>query len=445
MSSRHTSPKFGNQNSEIDRRQFSRQMITTAATGGMLFFLAGCSSQNSTLNWYHEFVQHNSLNKLTALFNRLYPDITINPLLIPPATPPDQAVLDKFNADLYPDIVALDVVWLRRFVKAGLVIPLDNYWSEAERKNYLSTPMKMVNFDGHIWAAPLHTDAGVLFYRTDMPDIIQGKPEEWTWQDIKNMALDAMRQKKVEYGFLWQGIQGEPLVCNFVEILSSFGGRILTNDTPPGVVINGPQARAALQHMIEWIYGEDLHQKNAISPLYVLNDDEPGSSSKWLKESGAAFMRNWPGSVFWSQDGRDNFTLTDRFAITSLPGKASCLGGWQLAITKGCSNRGAAWQFIHWMIQEDVQRYLATNEAFSVTLTSMYTDPYIQAQNPLYSKLPAIIQSAQSRPLVAYYDKATLAIQADIHKTLTNPETYPPTQALAHLQQVLEALVKENA
>ena len=43
------------------------------------------------------------------------------------------------------------------------------------------------------------------------------------------MADAAQVQLKMPYGFAWQGKQLECLVCNFVEVVSAYGGAIFDN------------------------------------------------------------------------------------------------------------------------------------------------------------------------------------------------------------------------
>jgi trehalose/maltose transport system substrate-binding protein len=64
---------------------------------------------------------------------------------------------------------------------------------------------------------------------------------------------------------------------------------------------------------------------------------------------------------------QSNFTGRN-FQIVALPSgpkapSKSCLGGWNLAINNFSPNKDAAWKFIHWMLQEDAQQYLAVKES----------------------------------------------------------------------------------
>ena len=61
-------------------------------------------------------------------------------------------------------------------------------------------------------------------------------------------------------------------------------------------------------------------------------------------------------------------------------------------------------------------------------------------QNPLYSKLPSIIENAQLRPQSPKYPLITQAIQDNVHAALSGQSGIEG--ALAKLQSELEVLVR---
>ena len=69
-----------------------------------------------------------------------------------------------------------------------------------------------------IWAAPLRTDAGLLYYRKDH---LSTPPQ--TWEDLTTQARLISRQGLTRFGYVWQDIQYEGLVCDFMEVLYSYG------------------------------------------------------------------------------------------------------------------------------------------------------------------------------------------------------------------------------
>lgn len=294
-------------------------------------------------------------------------------------------LVDMLNAKQgNPDVVSMDVIWTEEFARKGWVMPLDKLWPVNERQGYLSTPLAGSTYQGQLWAAPFRTDIGLLYYRTDL---ISSAPK--TWDDFMRAAALPQVKSKTRYSYVWQGKKFEGLVCNFVEILSSCGGNVLDPRNPKHVTVNSSKARQALKLM---------QALKTISPPDILDQDEERSAAIW--ESGdAAFMRNWPAFIaVTNNSGKPEVALN--FDVTSLPSAlpgaitSSCVGGWGLGINTFSNHKAAAWEFIQWMLQEDAQKFAAIDASFAVTLKSVYHDQSVLGQNPLYSKLPSIIEHA---------------------------------------------------
>jgi multiple sugar transport system substrate-binding protein len=377
---------------------------------------------------FSELVQHfNAVNEHNIFVNQQsFPDNDLYNKLF--------AVFSAHQSQ--PEVVSVDVVWMSKFAANRWIIPLDQYWPEKQRTNYLSVPLKAASYQNKLWGAPLHTDAGVLFYRTDLPDVISPSKLK-TWPDFIQMAGAAQTKLKMPYGFAWQGRQFEGLVCNFVEILSAYGGAIFDNVYDPQRVVVATNAGAleALTAMTQWV--------RTISP-HIINDIEADSATKWISGK-AAFMRNWPGAMSDSKNNAKS-QISEKFDISELPSPAiPCLGGWQLAINSYAekTKQDAAWEFISWMLQKDAQQYLAVKEAFAATLTTTYDDPYVQQANPFYSSLRQSIDKAQSRPITPHYQCLANEIELYIHRALID-QKYQPAKALQDLQGALEKVLAKK-
>ncbi len=203
-----------------------------------------------------------------------------------------------------------------------------------------------------------------------------------SWDDLARKAQDAQQQERVHSGFTWDALPfdssgnvNEALICDFVEILSGYGGKIFDD---PHSVANGKNPTD------EWITGQ------------------------------AAFMRNWPAVVVNSSDHSASL-IADKFDITTLPFSTNpqlgggCLGGWQLAINSNSApeKRDKAWNFIRWMLQHEAQHYLAVKENFPVTLAEIYSDPQINKRNIYYRPVQDYVNHAQLRPSIPRYQDFT--------------------------------------
>src|SRR4029077_16028901 len=66
------------------------------------------------------------------------------------------------------DIVYCDVVWVPKFAAAGWLLDLSDQWSSAERAGFLTADLAACIYKGHLYRIPALTDAGLLYYRTDL-------------------------------------------------------------------------------------------------------------------------------------------------------------------------------------------------------------------------------------------------------------------------------------
>ncbi len=443
----------------LTRRAFFRHAIALGLSASATAALESCAAPGSSpsphvttggksaIVWENESDTYQTFQYLTDKFNAFTPAIQVQQ--IPGPSSPIE--LSNGGPDMHsdfasklkskqgtPDVLSLDVEWISEFASNKWIIPLDDLWPVQERVHYLAVPLEAVKYNGKIWAAPLRTDVGILYYRTDMPDIIPAAPR--TWDELFSMATQAMASHKTRWGYVWQGAQYEGLLCDLVEVLSSYGGNIFDDVSDPKVVIiNSDAALKALTEMVSWV--------GTISPPDIVKYQEAEAGDKWLNGE-AAFMRNWPSCIALSNDASRS-KVAGKFDIAPLPAGTqptrSCLGGWQLAINGFSSNTDAAWEFIKWMLQPDAQQYLAIKEGFPVTLKDIYSPesyfnkPESPYYNPFFNKLEPILNHAQFRPVSPHYQEIAKAIEVHVYRALLKQVS--PATALQALQADLEIII----
>ncbi len=328
------------------------------------------------------------------------------------------------------DVMSIDVVYPAEFASNGWTVDLTPKWSASDRANYLQGPIKSCTYQGKVVAAPLRTDLGVLYYRTD---IISTPPK--TYEEMTSMAKS--NASKAKYGYVWQGSQYEGLVCDFSEVVHGYGGDVLDPNDSKKVVVNSPQGMQALTEMVSWV--------GTISPISVTTlTEEPCRQA--FQNGDAIFMRNWPYAYSLGNDPVKS-KIAGKFDIVSLPYGGSgtvghsTTGGWNMAINAFSKNPDASWSFIKYMLGPDAQKTLAIKGSFTPALTSVYNDPAVQKAQPLFTKLQPILQNTLPRPVSAVYPDLSNIIQDNVHKALTKQAS--PANALSTLQTQLQALVSK--
>ncbi len=329
------------------------------------------------------------------------------------------------------DIMSLDIIWPAEFALNQWVVPIESRWPASERANYLPGPIQGCTFGDHIWAAPLYTDTGLLYYRKDLIPTLPN-----SWEELTDTAQRIQANGSVKSGYVWQGASYEGLVCDFAEVLYSYGGRVLDPQNPKSVTINSPQALRALITMTHWI--------DTISPHSTLESREDDNQTYW-QNGNAAFMRNWPYAC--AQSNLAPSKVAGKFGVTSIPyggtnrvGHA-VLGGWNLGINAFSKPEkiDASWQFIHYLLSAPSQKSLAIEASYASTLKSVYQNQDVLAKNPFFAEIGAALQTALPRPTSPHYTDLSRAIQTRIHEALTKQSS--PAEALTTLESDLQLIV----
>jgi multiple sugar transport system substrate-binding protein len=136
------------------------------------------------------------------------------------------------------DVMALDVTWTAEFAAKGWIQPLKDSFA-IDTSTLLSPTVASATYKGNLYAAPLNTNGGLLYYRKDL---VPNPPKTWT-----EMLSDCNIAKAHGVGcYAGQFAPYEGLTVNTAEVINAFGGTFVGPDgkTP---TINSPQARSGLQ------------------------------------------------------------------------------------------------------------------------------------------------------------------------------------------------------
>jgi multiple sugar transport system substrate-binding protein len=374
--------------------------------------------------------------KLADDFMRLHPAVAVRIIEMPESstTQRDSYVTYLIARDPTIDLYSIDITWAAEWAAADWIVPLDRYFPVADREDFLPGPLAGCSYHGHIYAVPWFTDAGLLYYRKDLLEK-EGLAVPATWDDLVRSAK-IVGQKYNMKGFVLQAAQYEGLVCNFLELLWSFGG---TAADPAGrITVATPAALAALQFLSDCIYA------SRITPQDVLTFKEEESRQSFTSGE-SVFLRNWPYVWKVAQDTSTS-QVAGRIGIGPLPGKApgqgvSCLGGWNLAISKFSKHPDAAWQLAAFMTAVEAQKKYAIAGGRLPTRKSVYSDPAVLNVAPHFRTLYPVFINARPRPVSAIYSKVSDILQVELHRALTRQES--PSDALQRAQEKIDEATKQ--
>jgi trehalose/maltose transport system substrate-binding protein len=337
------------------------------------------------------------------------------------------------------DVLMIDVIWPG--ILAEHLIDLSPY---VENKDaYFKRIIDNNTVDGALVGIPWFTDAGLLYYRTDLLEKYGYSAPPATWTELEEMATKIQEGERATnpdfWGFVWQGNAYEGLTCDALEWqVSNGGGEIVEADGT--ISINNEFAAAAFDRAASWV--------NTISPPGVVSYQEEDARGVW-QAGNAAFMRNWPYA--YSLGNAEDSVIKDKLAVVPLPKgdgpnarNADTLGGWQMAVSKYSENPEAAAQFAACIAGAEAQKLLALGDSKLPTIGDLYKDEEILAKNPFFGQLFDVFNGgAVARPSTVTSDKyneVSTIYFTEVNKVLTGAQT--GQQAVEAIEQQLTDLLQ---
>jgi trehalose/maltose transport system substrate-binding protein len=324
-------------------------------------------------------------------------------------------------------VLGLDVVWTSEFAANRWISELPR--AQFGASQFLAPAIKTGEYRGRLYAAPWKTDAGLLYYRTDLLKKAGIKAPPKKWDELK---ADCAKIKGVGC-YAGQFDKYEGLTVNFSEAVGSAGGTVVNDQGKPNV--NTAQAKQGLDFLVQGFQG-GLIPKEAIT--YKEED-----ARRAFEKGNLVFLRQWPYQ--WALSNKKGSSkVAGKFDVAPLPGLsgpgAPTLGGHNLAISSFAKNKATALDFIRFLTSEEQERanLLATSEA--PTQASLYEDSDLQKKFPYLPTLKASLLNAKPRPDAVRYGDVTAAIQEAAYAALTGKMT--SDQALSGLQDKLGQLTQ---
>ena len=349
-----------------------------------------------------------------------------------------QQLLSAGSSDI--DVFQIDVIWPG--ILGNHFIDLTPFAKGVEKEHFEAIVTNNT-IDGKLVAMPWFTDAGVLYYRSDLLEKHGVKPPA-TWQELTEAASKIQEAERKGgndkfWGFVWQGKAYEGLTCDALEWIDSFNGGAIIDDKG-AITINNPKAAEAITLAASWV--------GKVTPDGVLNYGE--EEARGVFQSGnAAFMRNWPYA--WAAGNSADSPIKGKIGVMALPkggpdGKnTGTLGGWQLAVSKYSKNQELAADLVMFLTSKEEQKRRAVTASYLPTIAALYEDPDVLKASPFFGSLLATFKSAVARPsriTGSNYNKVSNAFWNAVHSVLSGKK--PADAALASLEGELKRIKRSK-
>jgi trehalose/maltose transport system substrate-binding protein len=338
------------------------------------------------------------------------------------------------------DVFMIDVIW--QGIANAHAVDLKKYFTADDIKAFFPRIIENNTVGGKLVSIPWFTDAGLLYYRTDLLQKYGYSGPPKTWEELAEMAKkiqDGERKAgKADFqGFVFEGKASESVTCNALEWIYSYGGGTIV-DPDKKVTINNPKAIKALETAKSWV--------GTIAPVGVPSYGEEEARNVW-QAGNAAFMRNWPYAYALGQDPKS--VISGKFDITVLPkggddGKnAACLGGWQLMVSAYSKVPDAAADLVKYLVSSDEQKKHSIALSQLPTLPALYTDPDVLAKNPFFKNALPVLENAVARPSTVTgvdYNQLSTSFFQNVNQVLTGTES--AQQAVSAVEKVAKRILR---
>ena len=332
-------------------------------------------------------------------------------------------------------ILNLDVVWTAEFAANQWVVQLPE--DQFKLDDFLEPAVNTAKYRDKLYAVPVYSDGGLLYYRKDLLTAAGVTEAPKTWDDIKT---DCAKVKAVPGNeglgcYAGQFDKYEGLTVNFSEAVQSAGGSILDDDGKP--TVDTDEAKEGLNFLVNGV------KDGEIPPAAITYKEEEGRRA--FQDGGLIFHRQWPYQYAKANATDGSSKVAGKFDVAPLPGKSgpgvSTLGGHNFAISSFAENKATALDFIKFFTSEDAERsnLLATSQA--PTLASLYDDADLVKQFPYLTTLKESILNAVPRPQAVKYGDVTSAIQEAAYAAMGGKTS--TDDALKDLQSKLESLTSQ--
>jgi multiple sugar transport system substrate-binding protein len=323
------------------------------------------------------------------------------------------------NRDPRLDVFFMDTIWPAEFASAGWALPLDRYFTAAERDKFLPAPILANQYRGQIFGVPLFVDAGVLYYRKDLlQKYALAAPRTWPELVEEARTILAREQGSQLIGFSGQFKQYEGLICNMMEYILS-GGGALWDEKRMVSALQEPAALEAVRFVRDRVIGEISHRG-------VLSYEEPESLALFT-QGRAIFHRNWPYAWSIANDPASS-KIAGKVGMMPLPsfpgGKGvAALGGWQLGVSRFSRRPDLAWRFVAFMTSNEIQKRIALATGRGPTRTVLYEDAELTVKMPQLKSLLETFKQAVPRPTTPVYVPLSNVMQRYFSSVLALPNT----------------------
>ena len=318
------------------------------------------------------------------------------------------------------DLAYLDVVWPAEFVKNGMLVNLDDYYTDEMKEDLIAGNIEQMSVGGSKYGIPFANNGLFMFYNKEMLAAAGYENPPETWDELKEMSLAMQEAGACKYGIAWPGLQAEGSICNLTTMLYSFGGQWMKDDGD--FAFNSEEGVQAVSFMVDSI------ADGWADPSSVSYSDRDILDA--FLAGDTAFVMNWSYALGVANDESQS-QVAGKVDVCLVPGangvrSAFCTGGGGMGILSTCKYPDYAWKFLEKLADPAIAAFSVTECNGMPCLKSVFENEELQETVPYLAPMYPQFEYAANRPAVADYSKWSNTVQVALSSIMigeVDPQT----------------------
>jgi multiple sugar transport system substrate-binding protein len=216
-----------------------------------------------------------------------------------------------------PDVAYSSDHWLREWVAAGWIVPLDKYFTrfKSYQKEWAPYALEGMTLDGKLYGLPYYADLVTFLYNADLIRKAGFKSAPKTWEEVAKQAIAIKQKGLAKYPVNIPLKKDDPwLIEIFYSMVYGRGGHMFDNDDNP--VFNKPGSPA--QQTLQWL-------RDAMKKWKIFNPAAPESAEPDIVKTMGA--------------GNSAFTVLAKYNLAELNlGQHAERGHFRMALMPGAAH-----------------------------------------------------------------------------------------------------------
>ena len=338
-----------------------------------------------------------ALEDFAADFLAENPDVDLSVTAVPWDAAHDK-IATAIAAGQTPDISMIGTTWMGEFASTGAldVTPPDIIDTAA----FFEGAWETTNVGGSNYGVPWYVETRVMYFRSDLAGT-DTPPADWA--GLKTLAQD-MQAGGAQWGLSVPA--GQTGAWQTFMPFAWQAGAEMTNEDGTEFTIDSPAFVEALT------YYQSLFDEGVAPTDLPEGSLEPGFADGTI---GAFISGPWHVGILEETGGPE---LMENVTLAPLPAgaqQASFIGGANLAVFKDAENRDAAWKFVEWLSQPDVQVKWFETVKDLPSVASAWDDPAI-ADDEYLSVFGEQLKTAVAPPSIPTWEEVAGVIDTELEK-----------------------------